>query len=263
MADKNLIMGVDIGSAATKCVIMRENGTIAAEAVVPAGTGTTGPSRAVSAACEAAGTAPDEMSCVAATGYGRNTFSDADICLSELVCHAKGAVWLFPESRTVADVGGQDVKVLTLSSDGKLSNFIMNDKCAAGTGRFLEVMARVLETDVSLMDELAAGAKEPVEISSTCTVFAESEVISRLSQGSDKRDIAAGIHHSVAVRVASLCKRSGVIPPLFMTGGLSHNKDVVRALRAELVTDVFTDTRGQLAGAIGAAVLAIERGTKR
>lgn len=163
-----------------------------------------------------------------------------------------------PPARTVIDIGGQDVKVLSLAENGKLQNFVMNDKCAAGTGRFLEVMARVLETSITELAELDACAKKYVEISSTCTVFAESEVISQLSRGVDICELVAGIHRSVAVRTAALARRLGVVEPVFLTGGVAQNSGVIRALAAELGLPVRTDARAKFAGAIGAALFAYE-----
>ncbi|NLN06931.1 MAG: 2-hydroxyglutaryl-CoA dehydratase [Firmicutes bacterium] len=256
MVKKIYTMGIDIGSTTSKTVIMLNKKEIVGQAVIPVGTGTSGPLRSIEAALKSAGIAREEVSFTVATGYGRNSIRQAQLKLSELSCHAKGAVWLYPPVRTVIDIGGQDIKVMSISEDGKLQNFVMNDKCAAGTGRFLEVMARVLEARLSDLGELDARAKNYVEISSTCTVFAESEVISRLSQGADICDLVAGIHRSVAVRVAALANRLGVVEPVFITGGVSLNSGVIRALEAELGVRVWTDARANLAGAIGAALSA-------
>jgi len=159
----------------------------------------------------------------------------------------------------VIDIGGQDCKALLISSDGQLENFVMNDKCAAGTGRFIDVMARVLELDVSELGTVDAQATGCIDISSTCTVFAESEVISRLSQGVENiGDLVAGIHRSVAVRAAALMKRLGIVEPVFMTGGVALNKGVIRALEKELGVEIQTNSMAQYAGAIGAAIYAYE-----
>ncbi len=247
-------LGMDVGSAASKCVILRNGEEIAASALAAAGTGTTGPRRALEEALAKAGLGRESMAAVTATGYGRASFPGADHVVSELSCHALGARALVPEARTVIDVGGQDAKVLRLSPEGKLESFLMNDKCAAGTGRFLEVMARVLEKDVAELAEMDASAAETVPVSSTCTVFAESEVISRLAEGADLCGLVRGIHRSVAVRTASLARRLGVTPPLCMTGGVSRNAGVVRALERELGERVTVPPLGQLAGALGAAI---------
>jgi predicted CoA-substrate-specific enzyme activase len=228
-------------------------------AVVSVGAGTSGPKRALEAALNAAKLTPDDIQATAATGYGRNSVEGADFVFSELSCHAKGAFWLYPEVRTVLDIGGQDAKALSILDGGRLGGFVMNDKCAAGTGRFLEVMARILETELTKLGELDAMSAKRVDISSTCTVFAESEVISQLSQGANINDLAAGIHRAVAFRGAGLLKRLGIHEPVFMTGGVAQNSGVVRALEAELGMTIHTDPRAQLAGAIGAALMACEK----
>lgn len=247
-------MGVDVGSTASKCLILKNGTDIVGSAVVPAGTGTTGPARAVAAALEKAQLKREDVAAVTATGYGRNTFQGADYIVSELSCHAIGAHACFPQAKTVIDIGGQDAKVLRIGDGGRLDNFIMNDKCAAGTGRFLDVMARVLELDVGDLAARDAKAKTVVNISSTCTVFAESEVISQLANNVDICDLIAGIHASVAVRTASLVKRLGLLPPVVMTGGVARNAGVVRALERELGAEISVSPMAQLNGAYGAAI---------
>lgn len=249
-------MGVDVGSTTSKCLILKNGAEVCASVIVTAGTGTSGPGRAVAAALEQAGLKREELRAVTATGYGRNTFEGADFVVSELSCHAIGAHATFPEARTVIDIGGQDAKVLRIGSNGKMENFLMNDKCAAGTGRFLDVMARVLELDVSELEQKDAEAKGKVNISSTCTVFAESEVISQLANNVDLCDLVAGIHASVAVRTASLARRLGVLEPVAMTGGVARNGGVVRALERELGVSIRVSPEAQLNGAYGAAIYA-------
>jgi predicted CoA-substrate-specific enzyme activase len=182
--------------------------------------------------------------------------------MSELSCHACGAYYLFPDVKTVIDIGGQDVKILRVGIDGILENFVMNEKCAAGTGRFLEVMARVLEVSVEDLAGLSAQSTERVDNSSTCTVFAESEVISRLSQNKDRKDIINGIHRSVADRVAGLAKRIGVQEAVVMTGGVAQNAGVVLALEAKLNVHIKTSEISQYVGALGAALLAYKKDQK-
>lgn len=249
-----LTLGMDVGSTTSKCLILRGGKDILAAALIPAGTGTSGPRRALEEALEKAGLGREDMVCVTATGYGRATFPGADFVVSELSCHALGAHALDGEAKTVVDIGGQDAKVLRLGPEGMLESFLMNDKCAAGTGRFLEVMARVLEKDVTDLAEMDAQAAGIVPISSTCTVFAESEVISQLAKGADLNDLVKGIHRSVAVRTASLVRRLGVEGPVAMTGGVAQNAGVVRALEQELGTSIRISPLAQLAGALGAAI---------
>ena len=186
----------------------------------------------------------------------------ADKQMSELSCHAKGASFLFPEVHTVIDIGGQDVKVLHIDN-GAMTNFQMNDKCAAGTGRFLDVMARVLEVKVEDLGRLGAMSTKKVGISSTCTVFAESEVISQLSMGTDKCDIIDGIHRSVAHRVTGLAHRIGVVPDVVMTGGVAQNQGVVNALQEELGVEIKTSPLTQYNGALGAAIMAWQAASRR
>ncbi len=255
-------LGIDIGSTASKCVMLADGKDIVAKSLIPVGAGTSGPQRAIDEVLSAAGKKREDMAYVLATGYGRNSLMDyADKQMSELSCHAKGAHFLFPEVHTVIDIGGQDVKVLEIEN-GVMTNFAMNDKCAAGTGRFLDVMARVLEVDVKDLGRLGAMSTKYVGISSTCTVFAESEVISQLSMGPDKCDIINGIHKSVAGRVAGLAHRIGVRDQVVMTGGVAQNQGVVSALQDELGHEIHTSPLTQYNGALGAALFAFDKVNK-
>ena len=255
-------LGIDIGSTASKCVMLADGKEIVARSLIPVGAGTSGPQRAIDEVLKAAGKTREEMGFILATGYGRNSLEGfADHQMSELSCHAKGASFLFPEVRTVIDIGGQDVKILRVEN-GAMTNFQMNDKCAAGTGRFLDVMARVLEVDVNDLGTLGAKSTKHVGISSTCTVFAESEVISQLAQDTDKCDIINGIHQSVAGRVAGLAHRVGVQDQVVMTGGVAQNAGVVKALEDQLGHKVHTSPLTQYVGALGAALFAYKRATR-
>lgn len=252
-------LGIDVGSTASKCIMLKDGKEIVAKSLIHVGAGTTGPQRAINAVLEEAGMKREDVSFVLATGYGRNSLEGfADHQMSELSCHAKGAAFLFPEVRTVIDIGGQDVKVLRVEN-GAMTNFQMNDKCAAGTGRFLDVMARILEVDVNELGTLGSQSTKYVGISSTCTVFAESEVISQLSADTDKRDIINGIHMSVAGRVAGLAHRVGVQDQVVMTGGVAQNSGVVKALQEQLGHEVHTSPLTQYVGALGAALFAYKK----
>ncbi len=176
-------MGIDVGSTASKCVVVDELSEIVGKGLYPSGAGTVGPARSIERALAEAGIVQEEVAGVCATGYGRNLIECANGQMSELSCHAKGASSLFPGVRTVVDIGGQDAKVLRIGADGRLENFVMNDKCAAGTGRFLDVMASIFECKVDDLSDFDARSEKALPISSTCTVFAESEVISKLAQG--------------------------------------------------------------------------------
>ena len=255
-------MGVDIGSASSKAVIFKDGKDVLAAEVVQVGTGSTGPKKAMEMAFEKSGVKEEEIDFIIATGYGRFSLEDADKQMSEISCHAKGIYHLVPTARTIIDIGGQDVKVLHIDN-GAMTNFQMNDKCAAGTGRFLDVMAGVLEVKVQDLGHLDSLSKKRVEISSTCTVFAESEVISQLSMGTDKCDIIAGIHRSVAHRVTGLAHRIGVVPALVMTGGVAQNEGVVKALQNELGCEIHRSPLTQYNGALGAALYAYQAASRR
>lgn len=193
---------------------------------------------------------------IVSTGYGRNSVKFAHKSLTEIICHGAGARFLNPGAMSVIDIGGQDSKAILLDAGGKVKNFVMNDKCAAGTGRFLEVMARALEADLDRFGELSAQSQKPSKISSLCTVFAESEVISLISKGEKREDIIAGIHESIASRVWAMAGRIGVVKPIVMTGGVAKNIGVVKALEAKIGSPLETSPYPQENGAIGAAVLA-------
>lgn len=255
-------MGIDIGSSACKAVILKDGDEIVGTFKVAVGTGTTGPNRAFEGVLESAGLSADEIDYVLATGYGRNTFERADAQMSELSCHAKGANHLFPDVRTVIDIGGQDVKVIQIDH-GAMVNFQMNDKCAAGTGRFLDVMARILEVDVSDLASLATKSTKKIAISSTCTVFAESEVISQLANGEKKEDVVNGIHYAITARVVGLARRVGIRDRVVMTGGVAQNAGVVKALQDQLEHEVSTSPLSQYVGALGAALYAYSKANRK
>jgi predicted CoA-substrate-specific enzyme activase len=196
---------------------------------------------------------------VMSTGYGRNTIDIADDRVTEITAHAKGAQYFFADAHSVIDIGGQDSKAILISNKtGNVIDFQMNDKCAAGTGRFLEVMAHALEVPINEFGDLALGSNKPASISSTCTVFAESEVISLFARGASIEDIAAGIHKSISRRVAGMAKRIGVAPKLVFCGGVAKNSAVKKYLVAELGFEIVTPEYPQLTGAIGAALIAQE-----
>jgi predicted CoA-substrate-specific enzyme activase len=196
---------------------------------------------------------------VMSTGYGRNTIDIADDRVTEITAHAKGIQYFFPQAHSVIDIGGQDSKAILISSKtGKVIDFQMNDKCAAGTGRFLEVMAHALEVPIEQFGSLALKSNNPASISSTCTVFAESEVISLFARGASKEDIARGIHTSIAKRVAGMAKRIGVEPQLVFCGGVALNSAVKKYLEEELGYEIVIPEFPQLTGAIGAALIAQE-----
>jgi len=257
-----LSLGIDIGSATSKVVIMKDGAEIIAKALHTAGIGSEGGKIAMDKALADAGLKMEDIDVVTATGYGRNILEFADYRISELSCHGKGAHFLCNDVRTLIDVGGQDAKVVKLDSAGRMLDFVMNDKCAAGTGRFMEVMARVLSCDIDELSALSANA-EPAAISSICTVFAETEVISRLAAGIPRSNIAAGVNLSVAKRVYGLASRCGVVPTVMMSGGVAKNASLVKALSEIMHEPIIVDKDCQYCGAIGAALLGFEKHSKK
>lgn len=255
-------MGVDVGSASSKVVILEDGIRVVVQKVVQLGTGSSGPQRVLEEAFAESGLRMEDMTRVVATGYGRFSFEQADRQVSEISCHAKGIHHLVPSARTIIDIGGQDAKAIKLDEKGGVSQFFMNDKCAAGTGRFIDVMARVLEVTISEMQDYDAKATGIAPISSVCTVFAESEVISQLSQNTPKENIIAGVHASVAVKACGLAHRGGVTPDVVMSGGVAQNAGVVRAISRELKQPVIVAPNPQVAGALGAALYAYEDAVK-
>ena len=249
-------LGIDVGSASSKAVVLRDGSEIVAQAVVQVGTGTSGPDRVLQEVLALAGMDLAAIRATIATGYGRFSVPFADKQISEITCHAKGVFFLCPDARTIIDIGGQDVKAIGLDDKGGVQKFFMNDKCAAGTGRFLEVMSRVLEVGQDRMAEYHFKAPAPARVSSTCTVFAESEVISLLSQGVARENIVAGVHQSVASKACALAWRVGVRKDVVMCGGVARNAGVVDAIEKELGETVRIVKDPQLSGALGAALLA-------
>ena len=257
-------MGIDVGSTASKCVILKDGSEIVAKSLVAVGTGTSGPSRAIAQVLENAGMTREQMDFVLATGYGRNSLDGlADMQMSELSCHAKGAAFLFPNVRTVVDIGGQDVKVIEIEN-GMMKNFVMNDKCAAGTGRFFEAMARSFELSLPEFSKLSLTAKNVIPITAQCTVFAESEVITLVGEGKPMDEIAAGIEMAVAKRCFVMAKKAGATDAITLTGGCAKNAGLKQAIERVLklkVIDLKTDP--QLMGALGAAEYARQKGMAR
>lgn len=251
-----MFLGIDIGSSSSKAVIINEQKKIMGKAVINTGAGTQGPDKAVTAALREAGIGREQIKAAVVTGYGRITYDQADKQITEISCHAKGVAHLMPDARTVIDIGGQDAKIIRLDANGKVENFVMNEKCAAGTGRFLEVMARILDCGIDNLAKLSENATEEIIISNTCTVFAESEVISQMASGAKRENVAKGAHKAVAKRVAGLGSRVGITPGVAMTGGVALNKGVVDALEKEIGEKIVVAENPQLMGALGAALFA-------
>ncbi|MBU2547810.1 MAG: 2-hydroxyglutaryl-CoA dehydratase [Proteobacteria bacterium] len=251
--------GVDIGSLTAKSVIVdRDCHVVAYRVVQGLIVDEAAASESLSLALAEAGLDRSDIGCLVTTGYGRSMVGFGDRNVTEISCHARGAHFLFPGVRTVMDIGGQDSKVISLSPDGGVGNFAMNDKCAAGTGRFLEVMAQALDLPISEMGPLSLRSEAPASISSICTVFAESEVISLKARGRSRLDIVAGIHEAIGRRMHSLVKQVGMGRPVAMSGGVAKNVGVVRVLERLMGTDILRPPEPQIVGALGAALFARE-----
>ena len=251
-------VGIDVGSTSTKLIALSINADIIGRVVILSGAGTRADEKAVEELYGASGL--EKIACrgIVATGYGRNIFAGADKQVSEITCHARGLKFFLPEVRTIIDVGGQDLKAIRVNANGGIEQFVMNDKCAAGTGRFLEVMSKVMCIDISELGEYDAQSTEIQVISNTCTVFAESEVISKLSAGVGTANIVAGIHDSVARKIVGLVSRIGVKPEVTLTGGGALNAGLVRATERHLKCGLKLPADPQITGALGAALIALE-----
>ena len=256
----SFVSGIDVGSVSAKAVIMDEDSRVVSYSILPTGAGSKRAAEAVMReALTKASLQPQDISFIVATGYGRLMVPSADIEITEITCHARGAYWLFPEVRTVIDIGGQDSKVISLDDRGLVRAFTMNDKCAAGTGRFLEVMANALEVGLEEMGGLSLKSCHDLRVSSMCTVFAESEVVSLIAAGHDQADILAAIHHAIARRILGMVGLQGLKEKVVMSGGVAKNLGVARALEKELETNLLIPTEPQIVGALGAAIMALER----
>ncbi|MBM4464804.1 MAG: 2-hydroxyglutaryl-CoA dehydratase [Chloroflexi bacterium] len=250
-------VGIDIGALTVKAVVLDGTGmVIASDLARSRHDSRQVAARLVEGLLVREGIAAEDVGYTVVTGYGRVTYEAANEEVSEITCHARGAIHLFPTARTVIDIGGQDSKVIRVHPQGYVTDFAMNDKCAAGTGRFLEVMAEALEVGVEELGPLSQQSRHPVTISSTCTVFAESEVIAQMSRGAPKADIVAGLHAAIASRVAGLAGQVGLEEAVVMTGGVAQNIGVVRALEKQTGLPIHLPPEPQLVGALGAALLA-------
>ncbi|NLY39965.1 MAG: 2-hydroxyglutaryl-CoA dehydratase [Firmicutes bacterium] len=252
------VLGIDVGSLSTEVVIMDREKNYEYVIVSTGANSRTAAERALQLLLSKTDRKKEEIYFTVATGYGRINLPFADKRVTEITCHGLGAHFLFPTVATVIDIGGQDSKVIRLDPNGKVVDFVMNEKCAAGTGRFLEVMARSLEVELDQMGELGLQAKKTVPISSLCTVFAESEVVSLVAAGHPVKEIIRGIHDSIAERTSSLVKRVGLAKDVVMTGGVAKNIGVVRSLEERLGVSLHIPDEPQIVGALGAALIAWE-----
>jgi predicted CoA-substrate-specific enzyme activase len=251
--------GIDAGSTYMKVAIMNNNSVLEGYKVVPAGIDCRKTATVVfDELLGNLGLSTPDVLAITSTGYGRRRVDIAHKNVTEIRAHAAGAIWTAHEGikiRTIIDIGGQDSKVIVINEEGETKNFVMNDKCAAGTGRFLEVLARVLNVTVEELGPFSLQAESPCQINSLCAVFAESEVISLLARGKDRMDIIAGIHKSLAKRVSGMARRAGLESDVLLTGGGALNPGLVAAFEDELMMDIYVAKSPQLNGAIGAALL--------
>ncbi|MFX1264496.1 MAG: acyl-CoA dehydratase activase [Promethearchaeota archaeon] len=257
MSKGTLGIGIDVGSTTTKGVLMDSSERVLASHLQ--NTGASAPKaveQLLKQLSTESGVNPGDCRIIG-TGYGRSIVELAFKTVTEITCHSVGVHSLNPEIRLLVDVGGQDSKVIRIGQNGRPEDFELNDKCSAGTGRFLEVMARVLEVTMDELGPLALKSASPSTISSTCTVFAESEVIGRISSGESASDIAAGVHLSMASKIGSLSKRVGVVSPVGVTGGVALNPAFRHYLSKQLGQELWLPESPQLTGALGAAIIAL------
>ena len=254
------VVGLDSGSTSTNAVVMNEAREIVASVVIRTGAKAgASAERAYREVLERAGITPDQIACTIATGYGRVSIPFADENVTEISCHGRGAHYFNPAVRTILDIGGQDSKAIHVNATGEVTDFAMNDKCAAGTGRFLEMIARSLEISLDELGPAALESKKRLEIASMCSVFAESEVISLIANNEEKPDIAAGVCRAVAGKAYSLMRRVGLEGAYMMTGGVAQNPGVVRAVEELIGEKLFICDDPEIVGATGAALLALEK----
>jgi len=256
-------LGVDLGSLSCDAVLLNNSGGVLASSVVPTGArNREAIARATDEVLKVAGITEDQIRATVSTGYGRDRVEKRLTAVTEITCHARGINSLFGGTQVLIDIGGQDSKAVRLDHDGQVADFAMNDKCAAGTGRFLEAMARALQVDIEELSEMDAGATGSVTISSMCTVFAESEVVSLIADGVAVSEIVSGLNRAIASRIVALVRR--VAPAsdglsIAMSGGVAHNHGVVRALSQAFGTEIFVPPKPDTIGALGAALIAKEK----
>lgn len=254
--------GVDVGSTQTKAIVMTDNGglKIIARALVDTGANVQkAAERAFDKCCQEAGIKTADVGFVVGTGYGRYKIAFGNSQMTEISCHAKGAQFLCPGTRTVIDMGGQDSKAISVGGAGEVLDFVMNDKCAAGTGRFLANAAEVMGIGLDEIGPLSLKGTRPVKIATVCTVFVESDILSYLAQGKKAEDILSGVHLAIAKRTLSLARRVNIEPEVTMTGGVARNTGMVRALEEVLGRKMQVSPDAHFMGAVGAALFALEK----
>jgi len=261
--DKLYVAGVDVGSTTAKAIIIDSEKNIVGKSLQNVSPRVAEDAEtAFDKACNDAGIRQDQVALITGTGYGRLKVRFGSLIVTEISCHAKGSQFMFPGTRLTLDIGGQDTKAIRLGPNGDIIDFSMNDKCSAGTGRFLDVCADALGFSVSELGPLSEKSVRPTKITSTCTVFAETEVSNQLARGRKPENIVNGLHHSIAERSLSLMRRVGIVDEVTFTGGVSRNTGMVRALEEKLGTKINVSPLSQWFGAIGAALFALEEVNK-
>ncbi|MEO8197071.1 MAG: acyl-CoA dehydratase activase [Thermoanaerobaculia bacterium] len=252
--------GVDVGSTQTKAVILDEERRIVGRALMMTGANVVRAAQeSFDQALAASGLREEEVEYVVGTGYGRYKVTFGNTQVTEISCHGRGAVHMFPATRTVIDMGGQDTKAISVAGSGEIVDFCMNDKCAAGTGRFLGAASSALDIPLDQLGATAMRGERPVKISTTCTVFAESEVLSWLGKGKKIEDVLLGVHQSIGARSVGLLRRVGVIDQVTFTGGVARNPAMIAALESRLDLKLNVSEESHYMGAIGAALFALDR----
>jgi predicted CoA-substrate-specific enzyme activase len=252
-------LGVDLGSTTAKAVVVDDHGVIRAASTVQMGAvSRQGMQRAVDQALAEAGLAQEDVERTISTGYGRRLVPGAQRSYTEITCHARGTAAMCPGVRLVIDIGGQDSKAITVDEEGLVENFAMNDRCASGTGRFYEVLARALECELDELGAMALRGTQDLEVSTMCATFAETEIVSLLAQGLPTEDIASSVHRAVASRTLALVAQVGKRTPVVLTGGVARNPAAVHFLAQALGHEVVVPEHPQITGAFGAALLALE-----
>lgn len=261
-ASKLFFAGIDIGSTMSKAAVVDAQGKMRGYVVGPTGAEhRRRANKVMEDVLLKSDVSLDEIAFIISTGYGRVNVPFADKQVTELTCHAKGVASLFPEVRTAIDIGGQDAKVLKIKN-GRLTDFLTNDKCAAGTGRFLEVAAETLGMGLNEMGQISLQSDTPVKINSLCTIFAQQEIIARLSEGQPLTDILAGVYIAVTTRVVKLARQLKVEPPVVFTGGVAKNAGMVKAMEVVLGMPIMVPEEPLITGALGAAILARDEAFK-
>jgi predicted CoA-substrate-specific enzyme activase len=251
--------GVDVGSTQTKAVVIDESKTILGRSLIDTGADVTkAAENAYHQALEGLDVDENDVGFVIGTGYGRYKVTFGDKQVTEISCHGRGAAHMFPGTRTVLDMGGQDSKAISVQPSGEINDFCMNDKCAAGTGRFLGAAAKALELSLGDLGPMALKSEKPVRISTTCTVFAEAEVLSWLGKGKTVEDILWGVHQSIAARTFGLLRRVGIEDEITFTGGVARNIGMIKAMEDRLEKKMNVSEESHYMGALGAALFALD-----